>query len=32
MSIKQQTIRGAVWTAISNLARQLLFFVLSAIL
>ncbi len=32
MSIKQQTIRGAVWTAIANLVRQLLFFLLSAIL
>lgn len=32
MSIKQQTIRGAVWTSISNVARQLLFFLLAAIL
>jgi len=32
MSIKQQTIRGAVWISISNLARQLIFFLLSAIL
>jgi len=32
MSIKQQTIRGAVWISISNLARQVIFFLLSAIL
>lgn len=32
MSIKQQTIRGAVWISISNIARQLIFFLLSAIL
>lgn len=32
MTIKQQTIRGAVWISISNLARQLIFFLLSIIL
>jgi len=32
MSIKQQTIRGAVWISISNAARQLIFLVLSTIL
>jgi len=32
MSIKQQTIRGAVWISISTVARQLVFLLLSTIL